>query len=407
MSNPLALAGQSAANQVFTSLFWLISFLPSVLTPVIAKCYAEGKDDEANDVLAQVVIMATLMGVVGTAFLVLFADKALSTVLAANSPAREFAKPYLRIRAISFLPSMLSLVGFASFRAKSDTLTPLYIATFSNLFHIALDPITIFRIGWGVAGAAAATVVSEFVSCATYLRLLVKNNMLALSKLRAPKFDTMRPLLAGGMAVQIRSIAMNVVFLSVTRATQSLDETGVAAAAHSIAIQIFNIGGIFLLAICNVAAFLVPTTIAKEGELGGKRIANRLMGWGLVLGSLLGAAQLLAISFISVFSPLEEVQKAARGPSIVASVLQIINGLVFIGEGVMQGCGDFAGLALSNVLAAGGMLWAMNILVAKYGLNGVWYSFCVFNGLRLVGVASHQFYFSRLSKRKLRKKYFN
>lgn len=65
------------------------------------------------------------------------------------------------------------------------------------------------------------------------------------------------------------------------------------------------------------------------------------MGWGLVLGSLLGAFQLLLLPFISVFTPLKEVQLAARNPSIIASVLQVINGLVFIGEGVMQGCGDF------------------------------------------------------------------
>ena len=48
----------------------------------------------------------------------------------------------------------------------------------------------------------------------------------------------MRPLLAGGAAVQLRAVALNIVFLAVTRATQGLDSNGVAAAAHSIAIQV-------------------------------------------------------------------------------------------------------------------------------------------------------------------------
>ena len=71
----------------------------------------------------------------------------------------------------------------------------------------------------------------------------------------------MKPLLLGGIAVQLRNVALNVTFLSVTRATQGLDQTGVAAAAHSIAIQVFQIGGIFLLGLATVV-FLLP----MEGE---------------------------------------------------------------------------------------------------------------------------------------------
>jgi Na+-driven multidrug efflux pump len=94
------------------------------------------------------------------------------------------------------------------------------------------------------------------------------------------------------------------------------------------------------------------------------------MGWGLVLGSLLGGAQLLVLPFLSVFSPLPAVQQAARMPSIIASFLQIINGAVFIGEGVMQGCGDFLTLAASNVAAALAMLVALKHFTNLYGLNG-------------------------------------
>ena len=143
--------------------------------------------------------------------------------------------------------------------------------------------------------------------------------------------------------------------------------------------------------------------MVKEGKPGAKRLANRLMGWGLVLGSLLGGVQLLVLPFINVFTPLPAVQKAARVPSIIASFLQIINGVVFIGEGIMQGEGMFLPLALNNVAAATGMVFALKILSAKYGLNGVWLSFGVFNGIRLAGVIIHQVFLSELSARKMKK----
>ena len=213
----------------------------------------------------------------GTAFILCCTDLALSAVLAGGSPALEFARPYLRIRAIAFLPSMLSIVGFSAFRGKMDTMTPLKISGFANAFNAVLDPIFIFKFGWGVSGAATATVIAELVSFLTYMTMLVKTNMLKLSKLRLPSFTTMKPLLIGGAAVQLRSVALNVVFLAVTRATQTLDSTGVTAAAHSIALQVFQLGGVVLLAISTVAAFLIPTTIVKEGKLSAKFTADRLM----------------------------------------------------------------------------------------------------------------------------------
>ena len=126
------------------------------------------------------------------------------------------------------------------------------------------------------------------------------------------------------------------------------------------------------------------------------------MGWGLVLGSILGCFQLVLLPFVKIFTPLVEVQEAARLPSIIASVLQIINGLVFIGEGVIQGCGDFLHLALSNIVACGGMMIALRWFVDWWGLTGVWASFGVFNGLRLAGVVMHQKYTSQLSTRKMK-----
>ncbi|GMI48936.1 hypothetical protein TrCOL_g8801 [Triparma columacea] len=351
MSNALSLAGQSAANQVFTSAFWIISFLPSVTTPLVAKYWAAGEKDKARDVVCQAMILGSLLGLFGMSFILLFPHFALSSVLPPSAPALKYALPYLRIRALAFLPSLISTVGFSAFRGKMDTITPLKISGFANLFNAVLDPIFIFRFGWGVSGAAAATVVAEFISFVSYVTLLSRAGMVRLkSLLSLPSWTTLKPLISGGASVQLRAVALNIVFLAVTRATQMF----------------------------------------SEGDVAAKKLVNRLMGWGLVLGSLLGGLQLLLLPFISVFTPLAEVQAAARIPSIIASVLQVINGLVFIGEGVMQGCGNFLTLALSNVVACGGMMCALHYFVKWWGLTGVWASFGVFNGLRLMGVVYHQ-----------------
>ena len=185
MGNPLALAGQSAANQVFSSAFWIISFLPSVAVPLISKYSAQGNKKMAEETISQSMIIGAWMGALGTALLLLYPRFVLSSVLAPDSLAYEYALPYLRIRALSFIPSLISTVGFAAFRGTQDTVTPLKISLFSNSFNAILDPIFIFVAKWGVSGAAAATVVSDFAGTFAYLTLLSKKKLLRLKSLVA------------------------------------------------------------------------------------------------------------------------------------------------------------------------------------------------------------------------------
>ena len=50
-----------------------------------------------------------------------------------------------------------------------DTMTPLMVVAGCNAFHLALDPLLIFGMGWGVSGAAAATAAAEWAAAAAYL----------------------------------------------------------------------------------------------------------------------------------------------------------------------------------------------------------------------------------------------
>jgi len=105
--------------------------------------------------------------------------------------------------------------------------TPLRISLAANVANAILDPILIFRTGLGVAGAALATATAEIISFFAYTYAMLKRNILSLGKLLSlPKWDMMKPLLLGGLAVQLRNVALNVSFLSVARATQGLDDTG-------------------------------------------------------------------------------------------------------------------------------------------------------------------------------------
>lgn len=412
MGNTLAVAGQAAANQIFSSAFWLTSFLPSVTATLVAKERAKGDEEGVQDAISQALIVGFFVAVIGSSVVLSRPDSLLTGVLKEGAPAREFARPYLLIRGFAFLPSLFSLIGFSAFRGVMDTVTPLKISLFANLMNAVLDPFLIFNAGMGVTGAALATLGAEVSSAVLFMSLLFKKNLIVAKKLfRMPKLEKLLPLLQGGAALQLRNFALNLTFLAVTRVTQSIDDTGVAAAAHAMAIQTFQIGGIVLLALSTVAQFVVPGEMVEKvdevtgeksgGLLAAKAVVNRLMTWGFLLGSVLGLLQVALIPTLQKASPVLEVRQAARNPALLASLYQAFNGLVFIGEGVMVGTGSFLQLSLSTVIATFGTIIALKKLPAMYGLTGVWMSFGVFNILRLIGVYIHQNVNGPLAKSKI------
>jgi len=416
MRNPLAVAGQAAANQVFSSTFWLFSFLPSVTATLISQEHARGDHEALQDALCQAFMIVFILATFGTSLLFFQPDRVLRSVLREGSPALEYARPYLTIRALAVLPDLISVTGFSAFRGILDTVTPLKITAFANVFNAVFDPILIFTLNMGVPGAALASLAAELVSAVSYIVLLFKKNLIVWSKLlRLPSWKKLEPLLRGGAALQIRNFALNLTFIAVTRVTQSIDDTGVAAAAHAMSIQVFQLGGIVLLALSSVAQTVIPNAMIEQvdpetgerkgGPLAAKATVNRLMSWGLLLGVLLGGLQIAVLPFLHKSSPLVEVREAAKIPSYLASIYQVINGMVFIGEGVMVGTQSFLQLSLGTAVATMATLKALSTFPKKYGLVGVWMGFGVFNVTRLFGVWLHQTQNGPLSPRKLAKFY--
>lgn len=393
MGNALALAGQGAANQVFSSIFWVIAFLPSVMTPLVAEAAASGDQSEARRRICEASFLAAAMGIAGAALLGLCTPLALRLVLAPGAPAEAYALPYLRIRALSFAPALLSTVGFASFRGVMDTMTPLRVATFSNLLNVLMDPVLMFWAGLGVAGAAAATVLAEVASGAIYATLLFRRQLMSRRSLfRVPSLRRLSPLLRGGAAVQLRSLALNAAFVAATRHAQAMDSMGVSAAAYAISMQFWQLGGVALFALQSSAAVLVPAEMARKG--GGpeaaRAVADRLLFLGLGLGVLVACLQLCTLPLLATFSTLPSVRSAAVTPVSIASFMSVIAGVVFAGEGIMMGRGAWGSLArLAGVSCLTMFLGIQLTTRLNLGLAGLWVSIVAFNLVNLAGVLWH------------------
>ena len=209
MSNAAALAGTGAANQIYSTTFWILGFLPSVITPLVAQAYGAKDMEGVQQHIGEALFLSLCIGLLGCAIVTLQSQSLLGIVIPAGAPAMAFAVPYFLCRGISFLPAMLSTVGFATFRGTMDTVTPLAISAVANIFHILLLPLLIFNAGLGVVGAGIATVVSDLVSSAAYLTLLFRRGFVKMSSIfRVPNWGHMGELLQAGFSVLARPWCM-------------------------------------------------------------------------------------------------------------------------------------------------------------------------------------------------------
>ena len=77
-----------------------------------------------------------------------------------------------------------------------DCRTPLLAALVSNILNLGLDFFFMFRLGWGVAGAALATSASQYLALGVMLYALVRKGMLQPQDLRqVPGWREVLPLL--------------------------------------------------------------------------------------------------------------------------------------------------------------------------------------------------------------------
>lgn len=108
----------------------------------------------------------------------------------ASSEALTYALPYLMVYLIGTLPSMLS-VGMNPFiNAQGYSVIGMISVAIGAVANLLLDPLFLFVLGFGIRGAAIATVISQALSAVFVLYFLTKKselNVRLLHKNEIPK----------------------------------------------------------------------------------------------------------------------------------------------------------------------------------------------------------------------------
>lgn len=178
--NPLMVAAVSIATPAFL-LFMAIGMLFGVGgTSLISRSLGEGNPEKAKHVSAFCFWTGTGIGVLGMIAMWCFLTP-ICLIVGASQDTMEYTKQYISIVALG-VPFLIVSNSFSNIiRAEGKANQAMIGMIVGNLTNIVLDPIMILGFGWGIRGAAIATVVGNMCGAGYYIfHLISKRSSLSI-----------------------------------------------------------------------------------------------------------------------------------------------------------------------------------------------------------------------------------
>ena len=132
-----------------------------------------------NTSFSMLCFSAVILMVIGLTF-----AHPLLTLFGASQTALTYAVPYMMIYLIGTLPSMLAIGMNPFINAQGYSVIGMSSVAIGAVANLLLDPLFIFALGFGVCGAAIATVISQCLSAVFVLIFLTRKAELKVRFLR-------------------------------------------------------------------------------------------------------------------------------------------------------------------------------------------------------------------------------
>ena len=365
------LAALGVDTAILGVAFFGFNFLAYATTPLVARALGRREPDKARRLVGDALAVAVGLGVLSTVGLIVLAPW-LVELMGAGGGVAEPAVTYLRVRALATPAILIVTTGHGAFRGYQDTRTPLRVAAGVNGLNLVLDPIFIFVLGWGLTGAAIATVIAQLVGGVWFLRLLHSRNMATRPSSLRSSLPTLIELGRNGALIVVRTGMLLAAFtVAASQATRiGTDEI----AAHQVVMQVWLLAAMAADAFAIAGQAMVGEAVGSGDRTRIDRISVRLVGWGVLTGGVLAAVFLGGSSGFKFLIQDRAVSGLAASAGAVAGWMMPIAAPLFAADGVFLGL-----LSLGTVIASTASGAAVSVgllLLTPLGgtLDGIWWA---------------------------------
>ena len=295
--------------------------------------------------------------------------------LSATAAASLAAGEYFHIRLVG-LPVVLVFCAAREVRqGLGDSRSPMVASVVANALNIGLDYLLVIHLGWGVAGAALATVVANVLEVCVILVVMIRDprgvGILAPSRLLA----VWRLGWPTGLQMMVEMSCFTVMTIMISR------YSAVHMAAQQITIQVIHFSFLPALALGEACSVLVGQAVGAGRRDLVRPLARLAMVVAGVYSGVCGVAFVLGGGLIaSGFTGDAALRGLVVSLLIIAALFQVFDAANIIARGALRGTGDVRWPALVGILlawtTAPPAMWLLG-----YGMNlgvlGGWIGLCL------------------------------
>ena len=383
-TNPLA--GLAVSGTVLTATFAIFNFLAYSTTGAVARQVGAGDRRAAAEVGVDGLWLATGLGVLLTVLGLALAP-AIVGAMGASDRVHPFAETYLLISILGAPALLVTLAGAGYMRGLQDTRTTLVIAVASNAANVLIEVAFVYGLDLGIAGSAWGTVLAQYGAAFAYIAITARMVRLEHGSVR-PQAAGIRAAASVGGRLVIRTGSLLAAFLAATAIASRIGDDDVAA--HQIAFQMFLFLGLSLDALAIAGQAMVGRFLGADDANEARVAARRMIEWGVAVGVVFGVLLLILRPLVvPLFTPDADVQDLALQVLVIVAVMQPLNAVVFVLDGILIGAGDVTYLAWAMLVATIGVFApaAAAVLVLDGGLLWLWGALVLWMGARCVGMA--------------------
>ncbi len=384
---PDAIAAVAASGPMFALLLSLGSGLSTAGAVLVAQNAGAGRDDATDHVAAQTLLMVLAVGLIFTAVGFLLAPLTLR-LIGVEQTVYDLTWDYLGITYAGLVPVFAFLALQAMLNSVGEVRFALLVMTGAVLLNIALDPLLIFGIGgwngFGVAGAALATVLSQTTAFVVLLAHMMLGHSTLHLKLRhfRPDGSHIRLALGVGLPASLEQGG---------RTFGSLLLMSLAALFGTVSLAAYGVGTrpIFfwfapMIGLSIATAAVVGQNIGA-GRMDRAEQAARISGWLAFIGfTVIGLAHLPFLE--PMMRALAPGQEAVIGQAVLfAAICFPFSGFMAVTQalnGVFRGAGSTSHAMVISLI----MQYVFQIPFAwlaaffsPMGVLAVWWSYPVSN----------------------------
>lgn len=381
-----ALAAVGIVGSFLSALIWILGQTRSAISAIISQYLGAGKLDELRTLPAQAIFLNVLLSVF-ILFSTIFFVEGIFKLYNATGLVLEYSVDYYNIRVWGFPLTLFTFAVFGVFRGLQNTFWPMIVALFGASANIGLDFALVYGIeGWiepmHLKGAAWASLISQGLMAVISLILLLWKTDVSL-KIEFPLHPEMYRLTGMALNLFVRSIALNTaIYFSNAFAT---DYGTAQIAAHTIALNLWLFSAFFIDGYSSSGNIISGKLLGAGDYKGLWELSKKVSLYGmLVAGGLMLVGWVLYEPLGLLFSKDPDVIFSFKQIFFIVILVQPINGLAFIFDGIFKGMGEMK--YLRNVLLSATFLGFIPVLFLfdylGFELYSVWIAFTVWALIR-------------------------